>query len=121
MTNHAKRAIASKRTSFRLREDAFDLLAKRAAEAGLSNRAWLEEAILNNQTKIIERKKTSDDVRTLVVQINRIGNNLNQIAHNLNTASLTGKLSPADCGEALDKLDHLRALLNEALIHARKD
>lgn len=115
--NSTKTAVVS----FRISNESYDRMTTDAAVAGISTRAWLEQAILANQTKIVERKKTSDDVRTLVVQINRIGNNLNQIAHNLNTASLIGKLSPSDCEEAIDKLDHLRALLNEALIYARKD
>lgn len=115
--NSTKTAVVS----FRISNEAYDRMISDAETAGISTRAWLEQAILANQTKIVERKKTSDDVRALVVQINRIGNNLNQIAHNLNTASLTGRLTPADCGEAIDKLDHLRALLNEVLIYARKD
>lgn len=115
--NSTKTAVVS----FRISNEAYGRMTADAEAAGISTRAWLEQAILANQTKIVERKKTSDDVRTLIVQINRIGNNLNQIAHNLNTASLTGRLAPADCEEAIDKLDHMRALLNEALIYARKD
>lgn len=35
-----------KRTSFRLRQESYDALFKKAAKAGVTTREWLEEAIL---------------------------------------------------------------------------
>lgn len=93
---------------------------KKAEEAGVTTREWLEEAILNNRTKIIERPKPSADLRSLVTQINRMGNNINQIAHTLNSAQLAGKLTRDECLEAIKRLDHIRALLNETIGYARQ-
>lgn len=89
-------------------------------QAGISTRKWLEEAILNNRTRIVERPKPSADLRSLVTQINRMGNNVNQVAHNLNTAQVTGKLTRDECLDAIERLDHIRALLNETISYARQ-
>ena len=106
-----KTAVAS----FRLRKEAHDRLYENAAKAGLSTRDWLEQAILENKTTIIERKKPNTDVLALVFQVNKAGNNINQIAHHLNTAAKQSTISKDQYDEAIDKIDHLRILLNEAV------
>lgn len=109
-----------KRTSFRLRQDSYDMLVSNAEKAGVSTREWLEEAILNNRTRIVQRAKPSADLRTLATQVNRMGNNLNQVAHTLNSAQLAGLLSRDECLDAIERLDHIRALLNETITYARQ-
>lgn len=109
-----------KRTSFRLRQDSYDALLKNAEKAGVSTREWLEEAILNNRTRIVERPKPSADLRSLATQINRMGNNLNQVAHTLNSAQIANKLTREQCLDAIERLDHIRALLNETITYARQ-
>ena len=109
-----------KRTSFRLRQASYDTLEAKAKEAGITIREWLEEAILANRTRIVERRKPSADLSSLATQINRMGNNLNQVAHTLNAAQLAGKLTMEECLSAIKRLDHIRALLNETIAYARQ-
>ncbi|WP_256214773.1 plasmid mobilization protein [Nitrosomonas eutropha] len=106
--------------SFRIGNEAYDRLNQASAQAGVSTKVWLEEAILNNRTRIVERAKPSADLRTLATQINRMGNNLNQVAHTLNSAQLAGTLSRDECLQAIEGLDHIRALLNETITYARQ-
>jgi len=115
--NSSKTAVVS----FRISNETYERLTSNAAKAGISTKLWLEKAILENQTKIVERAKPNRDLSDLVVQVNRAGNNINQIAHNLNTAALTSKLTKAECEDALKRLDHLRALLNELISHASEN
>lgn len=97
------------------------MILKKAEEAGLTTRQWLEEAILNNRTKIVERRKpNSADLGRLATQINRIGNNINQVAHTLNSAQAAGNLTRDQCLDAIERLDHMRALLNETITYARQ-
>lgn len=106
--------------SFRIGNEAYDRLMQSSEQAGISTRKWLEEAILSNRTRIVERPKPSADLHSLATQINRMGNNLNQVAHNLNTAQITGKLTRDECLDAIERLDHIRALLNETITYARQ-
>jgi len=96
------------------------MILKKAEEAGMTTRQWLEEAILNNRTRIVERPKPSADLRSLATQINRIGNNINQVAHTLNSAQAAGNLTRDQCLDAIEQLDHMRALLNETITYARQ-
>ncbi len=96
------------------------MILKKAEEAGMTTRQWLEEAILNNRTRIVERPKPSADLRSLATQINRIGNNINQVAHTLNSAQAAGNLTRDQCLDAIERLDHMRALLNETITYARQ-
>ena len=86
----------------------------------MTAREWLEEAILNNRTRIVERPKPSADLRSLATQINRIGNNINQVTHTLNSAQVAGKLTRDEYLDAIERLDHFRALLNETISYARQ-
>lgn len=106
--------------SFRIANEAYDRLIQASEQSGLSTKEWLEQAILNNRTRIVERPKPSADLRSLATQVNRMGNNLNQVAHTLNSAQLAGKLTRDECLEAIRRLDHIRALLNETIGYARQ-
>ncbi|ABI60792.1 plasmid mobilization protein [Nitrosomonas eutropha] len=106
--------------SFRIGNEAYNRLIESSDRAGVSTREWLEEAILNNRTRIVERSKPNADLRSLVTQVNRMGNNLNQVAHTLNSAQLAGKLARDECLQAIERLDHIRALLNETITYARQ-
>lgn len=106
--------------SIRIGNEAYDRLMHSSEHAEISTRKWLEEAILNNRTRIVERPKPSADLRSLVTQVNRMGNNINQVAHTLKSAQLAGTLTRDECLEAIKRLDHMRALLNETITYARQ-
>lgn len=105
--------------SFRLKNEAHDRITERAATAGVSPRVWLEKAILDNRTEIVARAKPSPDYKALVFQINKAGNNLNQIAHHLNTLALMDAIDARKYLSVLDELSSIEAALTDALTHAR--
>lgn len=108
---------ASIPTAFRLRPDARDALFTRAKEAGMSPRAWLEQAILENKTRIVVNTSAQD----LVFQINKAGNNLNQIAHAIHTLRLKDMLAAGHYTQHMETLRAIEGLLTDALAHARSN
>lgn len=119
----AGQSYASKRktipVSFRLSIPAHDKLFAQAAAAGISTRAWLELAVIENKTQIVAKPKLHPDLRELLFQVNKTGNNLNQLAHHLNTLALKGALPPTDITLALGNLERIAQTLQEALDRAR--
>lgn len=91
----------------------------RATESGLSMRAWLEQAIIENRTEIVAAAKPHPDLGPLIFQSNKAGNNLNQLAHHFNALRLQGKLSEYHCEEALHLLARIQGLFREAVANAR--
>ncbi|MDP9902421.1 plasmid mobilization protein [Variovorax ginsengisoli] len=121
--SHAK-SLPSKRrktevASFRLSAESHETLMSRAAESGLSPRVWLEQAILENRTEIIAVAKPHPELKPLLFQANKAGNNLNQLAHHFNALRLQGKLSEAHCEEALYLLAKIQGSFREAVASAR--
>ena len=115
------KTLAQKTRPFaaRLPLEAHALIHARAEAAGVSARAWLTDAILADKTKIIARQKPHPDLSRLVFQVNKAGNNLNQIAKRINELALVGELSQEKARLELDKLIAIEALLREAVSHAR--
>lgn len=108
-----------KPASYRLLPEAHSRIVQSAKAAGISPRAWLETAILENKTSIVARQRPHPDLGPLLFQTRQAGNNLNQIARKLNQRDLIGELSPTDIEEALQLLERLHGLFKRALDRAR--
>ncbi|MGJ7523723.1 plasmid mobilization protein [Variovorax sp. LT1P1] len=120
--SHAKFPAKARKTevvSFRLSPEAHAKLMSRAAESGLSSRAWMEQAILENRSEIVAVAKPHSELKPLVFQANKAGNNLNQLAHHFNALNMRGKLSASHCEEALYLLALIQASFREAVANAR--
>lgn len=102
----------------RLPETAYKLLHKRAGEAGISSRAWLTEVLLADKVKIVAKQKPHPDLSGLVFQVNKAGNNLNQIAKRINELMKTGQIDFAHAKIYLDNLLAIEAELKKAVEHA---
>lgn len=109
----------TKPASFRLSEPAHLKLFESAAAAGISTRAWLEQAVLENKTQIVAKPKLHPDLRELLFQVNKTGNNVNQLAHHFNSLSLKGALPSTEITLALSALERISQTLQEALDRAR--
>ena len=105
--------------SFRLSPAAHERIAVRAEAAGVSRRVWLEEAILENRTEIIARVQPTPDYKALLFQVNKAGNNLNQIAHRLNSLAKVDAIDARKYLSVLEDLSSIEAALTDALAHAR--
>jgi hypothetical protein len=105
--------------SFRLGAAAHAKLNAQVEASNRSPREWLEKAILENRTTIIARQKPHKDLRALLFQISRAGNNINQLAHKFNLLDKMGQLGPGEYDTAVSRLDEIAGMLREALDHAR--
>ncbi|WP_076999130.1 plasmid mobilization relaxosome protein MobC [Variovorax sp. KK3] len=108
----------TKVASFRLSAEAHAKLTARAREAGISGRAWFERAILDNQTEIVARPQQHPELKALLFQAAKAGNNLNQLAHRFNALRLEGRMSQQDCARALATLDEIYGAFREAVARA---
>lgn len=109
----------SRVASFRLSHEAHSLLYKQAAAAGISTRAWLEQAILENKTEIVAVARPHSDLKSLMFYAGKSSNNLNQVAHHFNLQRMQGKISSATCEQALRILKSLESAFVAAVAHAR--
>ena len=91
--------MKSKEFKFRLSQDLYSVLEEKAAHNGNNISDYIRQLIKNDNNV-----KNSMDNGKLLGQINKIGNNINQIAHVLNTANMQNKLEHIDYNNLLDKL-----------------
>lgn len=82
------------------------LIEERAAAAGLTLVEYCRRAIF--RTRIAPRRGTTE--QALLVELNRVGVNLNQIAHKVNA----GRSLPPDFPEVLDEV---REAIKKVLAH----
>lgn len=106
-------------TSFRLSQRAHAKLSAQAAEAGLSTRAWLEQAVLENSSAIVSKPKLHPDLRELLYQVNRAGTNVNRLASHFHSLTPSGGMRSSDLAIALIELTRISQSLQEALDRAR--
>ncbi|MDM0036736.1 plasmid mobilization relaxosome protein MobC [Variovorax sp. J22P271] len=122
--SHAKsqgEATKTRVVSFRISALAHAQITFKAEEAGISTRAWLEQAILGNRTQIVARMTPHHELKPLLFQACKAGNNLNQLAHRVNTLRLEGKLTAQECAALLKELQAIQATFREAVANARAD
>lgn len=87
-----KKRFRNNRFGVRLFDEEAAILENKAKEQGLSKTEYIREIILYSEIKENNRKVLSDEKFTkLLYEINRIGNNINQIAYNSNLVKSTGK------------------------------
>lgn len=106
--------------SFRMRTDAHAALLEKAAAAGMTPRSWMEKAVLKlPEPHVVRRKKEHPDLRPLLFQVARAGNNLNQLAHKFNSLDQAGRLRAGDFQHGVEVLRGISAQLHRALARAR--
>lgn len=99
----------------RLPETAWKLFHQRADEAGISSRAWLTDVLLADKVKVVAKQKPHPDLSSLVFQVNKAGNNLNQLAKRINELVKAGQIDFADAKIYLDGLLVIEAELKKAV------
>jgi hypothetical protein len=110
--------------SFRMTKKVFDEYERKVRESGLCKSDFFREVVAKNRTEVIntspvktvvEHRLAPEDRRRhlkLVATINRVGNNINQLAHRANAANLAGQVSEKLLEDVLYELQvietHLR-------------
>lgn len=105
----------TRRVGFRLSDAEYTRYLEKVAASGMSASAFFRDCVLTNRTKVIARLRTSADRRRVLFVVNRVGNNLNQIARVANEQRLEGKLSETVFIELLDELELIQQLLKAHL------
>lgn len=87
-----KKRYRNNRFEIRLFDEEVEILENKAKIQGLSKTEYIREIILYSEIKNNKRNILSDEnFKKLLYEINRIGNNINQIAYNSNLIKSTGR------------------------------
>ena len=73
---------------FRFDENAANVLSKKCKELKLSESEYIRQLIMSD-SEVKAYLLLKEDIRKLLIEILRIGNNINQIAHEANSMYLT--------------------------------
>jgi len=86
--------------NIRISEEQYKQLCFKAQAVSKSNSEYIREAISTSEVKQDSSKIKSE----LIASLNHIGNNINQIAHSLNIAKKSDKLSGIDYKDLINHL-----------------
>lgn len=103
--------------SFRLTKTEAQPLRAKIAQAGVNPAEFLRDYVLKNRTTVVARPKASLEKTRMQYVFNKAGNNLNQLAHVLNRANLSGKMTDSACKQALATLERISQYMRAALNH----
>lgn len=103
--------------SFRLTKTEARPLRDNIALSGVGPTEYLRDYVLKNRTTVIARPQASLEKKRMQFLFNKSSNNLNQIAHVLNTARVSGKLNDAIFEDTLTSLTNIAKYLRVALNH----
>ena len=102
----------NKKLTIRLDDETYNEMKRKIKELGLTQSEYLRQVILKGRAT-----KKCKDLPSLILHLSKIGNNINQIAKNLNIAKKEGYLAEQDYDLLLDELMqinlNLKALLND--------
>lgn len=76
----------------RLKPKDYEIFADKVKNAKISTSAFLRECVLTNKTEFIVMKDVMDNQRKLLYLVNKLSNNMNQIAHRINSDHQKGRL-----------------------------
>lgn len=97
--------------NLRLSKELKLILENKAKEANKTSSELLREAIINNQVS----HNNSKHISQLIASINKIGNNVNQIAHNLNIARNANNIDEISFENLLLELQNINYHLQDIL------
>ena len=105
----------TKTMAFRCTDTDYKTADRNLKLAGLKLSEFLRRTLINNETTIMAAPVQTEAERRQLFIISKASNNLNQLAHAMNSARLKGDIDQALCIDLLTKLDliarHLKATL----------
>jgi len=101
-----------RKLTIRLDDETYNKLKEKTEELGITQSQYLRQVILKGRAV-----KKCKDLPSLILHLSRIGNNINQIAKNLNIAKKEGYLAEENYDLLLDELmqinNNLKALADD--------
>jgi hypothetical protein len=110
----AAEALA-RRIAFRVTEDDYRSYLEKVAASGMHASEFFRQCLLTNRTQIVARKPASADRKRALYVMNKASNNLNQLAHAVNTERMLERVSEETFLCALDSLQSIELLLKAYL------
>lgn len=100
-----KKRFRSKQLLIRLFDEEMNILKAKSESQGISMSDYVREVILYGEVKTTKQNILSDEnFSKLLYELNRIGNNINQIAYNSNLKKSTGREEIMELSEKYDSL-----------------
>lgn len=103
--------MKDKTITIRLSDELYNMLQIKASASNMNTSDYIRTSINDSDIKVDNRK----DIGKLIGSVNKVGNNINQIAHNLNIANSSNKLDDINYNNILDKLTIIEYQLKEVL------
>lgn len=99
--------------SFRLSEAAYEPYREAVEKSGIGRSAFFRKLFLDNESKVVisEKKVHTEDYNKYLHLVNKISNNINQLARLLNGAEKAGKVTHQQYATGLNTLSGIRLLL----------
>lgn len=104
-----------KPVSFRLKQRDYDTWMSKVAASGMSESDFFRAAIINNETKVQARPRVSEDKKKVLFIANKASNNINQLAHRVNSDALAGVVSEKTYEDTLYELQLVSKLFKATL------
>lgn len=89
----------------------------KAEAAGLTQSDFFRQCVMTNRTHVVARAPASTDRKRVLFFVSKASNNLNQLAHAVNSERLAGKVTEGTISSVLDSL-HALELLLKAHLHS---
>lgn len=99
--------------SFRLRKLEDEKFAKKLSDAGLETSEYIRKLLHEDKSEVIARpqrmmsKESRLELIRMIGQVQRVGNNINQLAHRANADYLTGTLAEKTYEDLLSRLEEV--------------
>lgn len=103
--------------SFRLTKSEGAELRAKITASNLPRAEFLRDCVLKNKTVVVAKPKASLQKSRMQFLFNKTSNNMNQIAHVLNSANLAGTVSNPLCEKTVASLEAIARYLKTALNH----
>ncbi|MFW2528548.1 plasmid mobilization protein [Aliarcobacter butzleri] len=103
--------MKDKEFKFRLSDELFKILNIKSSSANTTNSDYIRSLIIRNEVKYNNNK----NILNLIASINKIGNNVNQIAKGLNYAKKTKTIKDFDFAKMQENLLIIEFYLSEIL------
>lgn len=103
--------MKDKQINLRLSQELYNMLQLKSRASNMTASNYIRTAINSSQIKI----DNSKDIGKLIGSINKVGNNINQIAHTLNKANNSNKLKDIEYNNILNKLTIIEYQLKDII------
>lgn len=103
--------------SFRLAQPEYEPFRVPVQQSNLSRSEFFRQLFVDSKAKVVinQKRERTEDYTKYLHLVNKISNNLNQLAKLLNTAEKAGRVSSQQYSKGLNDINAIRQLLNNKL------